>query len=179
MCSSTVADSNSHIALFWHGVMFFSTDLPSKWKDESTDAKVVSWVRQKWNTGAWVKVMYKSWFIVAQTSLLHFPFCITQSYSMYKDFYLFMTPTFISIIGTDGENGEAHVSILIYIDFIGWLWKHWLVIVDVTDEYTDICCVWRGRRERERRRRKAIINMKSFLFCQREHLPVSLCTATI
>lgn len=47
-------------------------------------------------------------------------------------------PTFIPVIGTDGENGEAYVSVLIHIDFVGRLCERWLVIVHVADENTNI-----------------------------------------
>ena len=52
-------------------------------------------------------------------------------------------PTFVPIVGADCENGEAYVSVLIRVDFIGRLCERRLVIVHVTDKNTNICCVWK------------------------------------
>lgn len=67
---------------------------------------------------------------------------------------LSMPPTFIPIIGTDSEDGEAYVSIFIHIDFIGCLCKRWLVIVHVTDKNTNICRVWKSKNKKEWERKR-------------------------
>lgn len=62
-------------------------------------------------------------------------------------------PTFIPVIGTDSQYSEAHVCILVHVDLIGRLWKHWLVVVYIADEDSNVCRVWKKidgkRRSRE------------------------------
>jgi len=52
-----------------------------------------------------------------------------------------MPPTFVPVVGTDGEDGEAYVSVFININFIRRLCERWLVVVHVADENANICCV--------------------------------------
>ena len=54
---------------------------------------------------------------------------------------LSLPPTFVPIVGTDSEYGEAYVSILVHINFIGCLCKCRLVIVHVADKNANICRV--------------------------------------
>lgn len=63
-------------------------------------------------------------------------------------------PTFVPVVGTDGENGEAYVGVLVHVYFIRHLCKRRLVVVHVADEDANICRVWKWKGTKEREREK-------------------------
>lgn len=54
----------------------------------------------------------------------------------------FMQPTFITVVGTDGEYSKSNIRVLVHVNLIRCLCERRLVIVYVTDKNADICGVW-------------------------------------
>lgn len=95
--------------------------------------------------------------VPSPSSLLHIP--KFRNAHVHIQNPLSVPPTFIPVVGADCENGKAHISVLIHIDFIGRLCKLWLVIVDVANKNAYVCCVWKKNEDRD-----TIIKMRLFLF---------------
>lgn len=78
--------------------------------------------------------------------------------------------TFIFIVSANGKDGGAHICVLVHVDFIHCLRKHWLVIIHVADENPHIRRVW-GRQQTHNVKQISVI-----LFYQSECFFSPLCT---
>lgn len=73
------------------------------------------------------------WISISQRQLLKSPNI---------HFIFIMRPTFIAVVGTDGEDSKSNIGVLVHIHLIRCLCKCRLVIIYVTDKNTDIRGVW-------------------------------------
>lgn len=78
-------------------------------------------------------------------------------------------PTFIPVVGADGEDGESNIGVLVHVHLIRRLCECRLVIVHVADKNADIRRVWSNTNTKDKEwnthREKADIRNTNIFFC--------------